>query len=265
MDAFGAAGAADRLPGGQGQSFAAGDIVLKPAPDEEAASWSADVLSTVVADGFRVALPIRCRSGGWVFDGWCAHSLVSGEHRTGDGPWPEALAACRAFHRALVNVPPPPFLQRRDDRFALADRVVWGEQAVEVAEPIASVLSELAAVTRPVSSPSQVIHGDVAGNLLFAAGLPPAIVDFSPYWRPAGHAIAQTIVDAILWYGAHLDLIAAASDVAELDQFLARALAFRLVLDALQLEEAAPTARFQASQVRSDLHQAAPIVAWLHR
>jgi hypothetical protein len=144
MDAFGASGVAHRLEGGQGQSFAAGDIVLKPAPDEESASWSADVLSSVVEDGFRVARPVRSSAGGWVTDGWCAHTLVAGEHRTWDGPWPEALAACQRFHRALEGMPPPPFLRRRHDIFAIADRVVWGERSVEVDEPIAWALRELA-------------------------------------------------------------------------------------------------------------------------
>ncbi|HSS68218.1 MAG TPA: hypothetical protein VLK34_06670 [Nocardioidaceae bacterium] len=198
-----------------------------------------------------------------MFDGWCADTLVAGEHRTWDGQWPDALVACQQFHRALEGMPPPPFQHRRDDIFAIADRVVWGEHSVEVDGPIASALDELAGLTRPIASLSQLIHGDVAGNLLFARGLPPAVIDFSPYWRPAGHAVAQTIVDAILWYGADVSLVVAASDVAELDQFLVRALAFRLLLDALQLDAETPTARFQPTQVQRDLDHAASLIAFL--
>ncbi len=51
-------------------------------------------------------------------------------------------------------------------------------------------------------SVSQLIHGDLSGNVLFAAGLPPAIIDFSPYWRPVAYASAVVAVDGVLWFGA---------------------------------------------------------------
>ena len=47
----------------------------------------------------------------------------------------------------------------------------------------------------------QVIHGDVGGNVLFAdaSGLPPAIIDVSPYFRPRSFAHAILVADAVAW------------------------------------------------------------------
>jgi len=44
------------------------------------------------------------------------------------------------------------------------------------------------------------------GNVLFADASPPAVIDFSPYWRPAGLALAVAAVDALMWGGARLAL-----------------------------------------------------------
>jgi uncharacterized protein (TIGR02569 family) len=262
LAAFGVAGGVEPLAGGQGRSFVGDGVVLKPVDDDAEASWSAEVLAAIEEDGFRVARPVRATDGRWVVGGWVAHEQVAGDHRIRGGPWPVAIAACRSFHRALAGVARPSFTDDRDDIFAVADRAVWGERTVPVPEPIATVVRDLEALLQPVDSPSQVIHGDVAGNLLFADGAPPAVIDFSPYWRPAGHAVAQLIVDAFLWYGADLSLVAAAADIPEIEQFVARALMFRLILDGLQLQSAA-TALFTPDQVTADLDQARPLVGFL--
>jgi fructosamine-3-kinase len=54
---------------------------------------------------------------------------------------------------------------------------------------------------RPLEQPSQLIHGDISGNILFATHLEPVVIDFSPYWRPAGFAAAVLIADATVWEG----------------------------------------------------------------
>jgi hypothetical protein len=38
--------------------------------------------------------------------------------------------------------------------------------------------------------------------VLFHDGLPPAIIDFTPYWRPVGYASAIVVADALVWEGA---------------------------------------------------------------
>ncbi|MEY9932945.1 hypothetical protein ABH926_007598 [Catenulispora sp. GP43] len=76
---------------------------------------------------------------------------------------------------------------------------------------------------------NQVIHGDLSGNVLTASGRLPAVIDFSPYWRPAAYADAIVVVDGLLWFGAGPDQLALASTGADFPQMLVRALLFRLV------------------------------------
>jgi hypothetical protein len=82
-----------------------------------------------------------------------------------------------------------------------------------------------------VRLPAQLIHGDLGGNVLFAAGEPPAVIDFSPYWRPAGLALAIAAVDALTWSGADPAILDQLADQPELDQLLARAHVGRLVTE----------------------------------
>jgi hypothetical protein len=68
---------------------------------------------------------------------------------------------------------------------------------------------------------------------LFADDLTPAVIDFSPQWRPPGFASAVVVGDALLWEGADERLPAAVAHVDDLPQLLVRALIFRAVVDAL--------------------------------
>ncbi len=84
--------------------------------------------------------------------------------------------------------------------------------------------------------PAQLIHGDLGGNVLFANGEPPAVIDFSLYWRPAGLALAA--VDALMWSGAEPAILGqlasqAGSGPADFSQLLARALVYRLVTEVI--------------------------------
>ena len=87
---------------------------------------------------------------------------------------------------------------------------------------------------RPVDErAAQLVHGDLTGNVLFEDGRPPAVVDFSPYWRPTGFASAIVVGDALLWEGADASLLDAVAQVEDFPQLLVRALIFRAVVDAL--------------------------------
>ena len=96
----------------------------------------------------------------------------------------------------------------------------------------------------------------MAGNLLWVDGIPPAVIDFSPYWRPAGYATALMIVDAVLWYGEGVGLVAHADHLPELDQLLLRGLLFRLTLDGLLVQSGATGVRWDPSQIEWDIEHA---------
>lgn len=204
--------------------------MLKPVDDATEAEWVAETLAGLREDGFRVATPVRARDGAWIVDGWTAAKRVEGSDEV--SRWGELIRAGEAFHRALAAVARPAFIAQRTHQWAVGDRVGWGEETVE---PFAARkhVGELYAALRSVDLPSQVIHGDLPGNVLFAPGLPPAVIDFSPYWRPAGFATAIVVADALTWYGADERILDDVDDVPELPQLLLRAMLYRLVTDAI--------------------------------
>jgi uncharacterized protein (TIGR02569 family) len=96
---------------------------------------------------------------------------------------------------------------------------------------------------RPVRLPSQLVHGDMAGNVLFAAGQSPAVIDFSPYWRPPGYALAVAAVDLLVWSGAPPGILDELTGEPEIDQLLLRALVFRVVVESLARDQAGDRGR----------------------
>lgn len=230
LTAFGVRGQpVRRLSGGQGRVWAAGDLVLKPVDDVVEAVWTADVLSSLVEDGFRITRPVRSRADEWVVDGWSAWRRLPGEHDTA-GRWSEVLRVGRELTAALSGLPAPAFLGTGTHPWAVADRMAWGEQPCtvfhEVLRPLAERLTDLVV---PEHGPSQVIHGDLTGNVLFAAGLPPGVIDVTPYWRPAPFCLAIVAVDAVLWRGARTWVPGAVPGTYEGRSLLARAALRRLL------------------------------------
>jgi len=127
LAAFGVAGARPvPLGGGQGTSWVAGDVVLKPAElDHDELAWQAQVLGQIPRVGFRLARPRLAVGGSLCVDGWCATEYLSGQHEP--RRWAEIIAVGQRFHAALRGIPRPSFLDRRSNRWAISDRVAWGE------------------------------------------------------------------------------------------------------------------------------------------
>lgn len=221
----------EHLPGGRGLAYRCGDIVLKPVENAAEASWLAASFEQLRVDGIRIARPVRSSDGRWVVSGWSAQRYVSGR------PAPrfeDVIEVGIELHRALAAVPRPRFLDHRDDLDTWADRVSWGD--IPAADPKigngvgAAAFAALAAGRQPIVLPSQVVHGDLVGNVLFAGSAPPAVIDITPYWRPASWASAVIVVDAIAWGGAELDLATQFQQLPQWRQILRRALMFRLAI-----------------------------------
>lgn len=239
LDAFGVAGPAVLLEGGQGEAYAAGGLVLKPAGDPEEHSWVADLvesLRTSGLEGFDLVEPVRARDGAWAAGGWGASVRVPGE------PQPECgsarlLEACDRLSAALATAPLPPFLDTRSHRWAVGDRVAWGEVAVPAECKVDPLVVRLVPLMRAIDLPNQVVHGDVRGNVLFDTTRPPTVIDLSLYWRPAAYARAVVVVDGLLWYGADPAEARSEAVLTYGAQLLVRALLFRLVVDVLSRRE----------------------------
>jgi len=218
------------LSGGQNTVWRAGSAVLKRLDTEpEIIAWQERVLCGL--DGrsdFRVAPPLRSLTGDLVVDGWTAWRYEPGRRRPRH--WAAVIEASASFHAAVEHVPRPEFIARREDRWAVGDRVAWGEvppQDYLNTEHIAA----LTAALRPIDAPRQLIHGDLTGNVLFAEGLPPLVIDLSPYWRPPATAIAIIVADALVFEGADSALLSHATDQADFPQYFLRALIYRAVAD----------------------------------
>lgn len=225
--AFRADGDPVPLPGGRGLAWRVGDLVFKPAdlaPDDLA--WQADVLPTVETRDVRLSFPRRAIGGELIVDGWTAWPYLPGEHR--DGSWPDIIAVGDRFHRAIAGLARPAFVAARTSPWAIGDRVAWGELASDPYRDVPHV-ARLADRLGPVDARSQLIQGDLTGNVLFANELPPAVIDLSLYWRPTAFATAIVVADALVWEGADESLIESVADRADFSQMLLRALLYRLI------------------------------------
>lgn len=226
VEAFGGRGIALSLAGGEGHSWRVGDLVLKPWEDPVGWTWLGEHLPTVREDGFRLALPVPATDGRWVVDGWCAQTWVAGSHPV-EPRWIDVLTTCDRLHRAFAHLPHPAFVDARTNPWSVGDRVAWGEADSPVEHPF---MDRLLAVRRHVDLSSQVIHGDLTENVLFADPMSPAVIDPTVYWRPPGFANAIVVGDAIRCSGADpAPLLAATARIRGFPQLFVRAVIARLV------------------------------------
>lgn len=178
-----------RLPGGQGEAFRSEHLMFKPAPEPARSAWLADALETLAPDGeIRIVRSERSFGGAWVVDGWAAWQWLEGE------PWaatlPELLDVSARFHAAVADLPWASAMVGHD-RWAVADRIAWGEaDHVDLGS-----LQSLGDARRPIPLTCQLVHGDLAGNVLSHPGMRYAVIDISPYWRPRALADAIIVVD----------------------------------------------------------------------
>jgi uncharacterized protein (TIGR02569 family) len=240
LAAFGVGGAVPvRLRGGQGTAWQAGQVVLKPADSVREGRWFAEVNHALTGPGFRVPRPVRAISGDWVAEGWTASCWVAGAAADWSGVsprWPELIAVNRALHVALADVPVPAWQGTVQNPWTIGDQVAWSERDPGTlfglaTEQIAGQLRRLLAALRPIDLPSQLIHADLAGNVLFADGMAPAVIDFSPLQRPAGWPLAIAAVDTLQWHQARPEVLDQLAGEPELDQLLARALIYRQITE----------------------------------
>ena len=234
IKAFRAQGQPELLEGGQGTTYRVGDIALQPGEFvSEEAEWIAQVYETIIQEGFRVPKPVRAVDGKIVYDGWSAWEYVNAGHAR--GRWAEIFATFDAFHKALQDIKRPQFLDTIRNRWINADRKVWGDTPMEYHDRLSASVEKLLSVKKPIDLPSQVIHGDFGGNVLFAKDDgAPYVIDFSPYFRPVGFAKAVIVVDAMVWEGADENILRYLSDEPEYDQLLVRAVLRRILeLDGL--------------------------------
>jgi len=228
LQAFGTTERPIHIAEGQGQNYRSGNVILKPAKDTEETDFIADFYMTVNCNDFRLPKPIRTKCGDIVYDGWQAWEYIKGKHKK--ERWKEKIEVCLRFHHAIADFPKPIYFDRREQNpWVLADKVAWNEMKIEHHSRIAPAVNQLRKCLHGVNEKSQLIHGDFGGNILFSDDLPPAVIDFSPYWRSVEFAIGVIIADAIVWEGADESLIEVGNKFNNFYQHLARAELRRII------------------------------------
>ena len=179
-----------------------GEVVLSMVADHARAAWSAKIRETLFVDGVRLARPVRSTDGRYVVAGWRADTYVAG---TPEPRHDEVVSAAVRLHEATAKLERPRFLTQPPvapwadvDVFIAADRAAWEERPLQSLPPGARVspgstdsqrsielINQLAGLRKPTKSPSQLVHGDLYGTVLFAGTAAPGITDITPYWRPA--------------------------------------------------------------------------------
>lgn len=228
LDAFSITDEPVLLEGGQGLSWKAGDVVFKPVNSDEEAIWCADLIETLPQDRFRTAQHKRAKNNAWVYDHWEAIEFIEGAHLKGS--WKEKIAVCNGFSELLSSVPKPDFIDKRTHPWAMAGKMVFNELPLTFNERLASYVGIVEQYLRPVEAESQIVHGDITGNMLFAPSLPPGIIDFTPIYRPKEFALAILMVDALTWEEADESIFTLISQEKNMFQFLLRAALFRTLV-----------------------------------
>ncbi len=223
------------LLGGQGRSVVAGDLVLSPGRDAETCAWLNPVLARLAVEldtasprALRIAMPIPSRDGRWVVDGWAASRYEPDTRPCRD--LDVLLATGRLLHARLASVVPSPpgGVRDRADRWARAERAAFaGRPPATASGLVASLVGQLDDTDL---GPDQLVHADLAGNVLFDAEGVPVVIDVAPYWRPALWAEAVCVLDAVLWHGADEAVMAQWTEGGP-RQAMLRAAIFRLLSD----------------------------------
>ncbi len=244
LDMFAVPGDTEPVPGGQGQSVRAGDLVLSPGRDPRTQDALSPQLARLAADldtrpgrdhrDLRIAMPVPARDGSWVVEGWSATRFEPGARQLTD--LPAILAVGAVLHAELARSVTdwPPAGRPPEDRWAEAERVAFGEAPLPVGmlDPAGEELLRALADHRDGTplGPDQLVHGDLAGNLLLDPDGAPVVIDVAPYWRPPLWAAATAVLDSVVGGSAAPEVMEEwAADAA--GQAMIRSAIFRLLSD----------------------------------
>jgi Ser/Thr protein kinase RdoA (MazF antagonist) len=211
-----------RLPSGEGRTYRAGDVIYRHDPNAEENAFIVDLYRSIEQNGFRVPLPMQSISGAWTTaEGWTAWTFVSGQPAT-PAALEQVIPAIQSFHHVLAQVARPAYLDRRDSPYDRADRLAWLD-APQIDDRFVSLIVPLMQRKRDLPDlRCQLIHGDLnEQNILVAPGLPPALIDMTPYWRPAEFALAVLA----FWIGPYrgsAEVLPRFAQIAAFDQMLIR-------------------------------------------
>ncbi|RYU97196.1 hypothetical protein [Emticicia agri] len=228
LEIFGISGKREKLPGGQGQSLRVGDFVIKPIEEKNKYSWIGEVFMSVSSQNLAIAKPIRSKNGNFVENGYGVTHYIEGDFFI--SRIAEKVKACIELNQLLQTVAQPADWKHWSSPWQLANRVAWEEADLPGNTDIQSreIIESIKANYKPVYLTRQLIHSDLAGNILFN-GSTPVIIDFSPEFRPEAFAEILLITDSIAWHQEPINSLWTTKHVDSLvSQLALRAIVFRL-------------------------------------
>lgn len=151
-------------------------------------------------------MPVPARDGSWVIDGWSATRFEPGTRTCDDLDVTRAAGALLHAEFAQAFSAWEPADQPARHRWDEAHRLAFGERAEVPDGGTDDLCSWVDLLERqrdstPIGVP-QLVHGDLAGNVLLDEAGAPVVIDVSPYWAPALWAEAVCVLDMVLWHGA---------------------------------------------------------------
>jgi uncharacterized protein (TIGR02569 family) len=223
-----------KLRGGQNTSLKVENTVLKPIEEDFThVEWLLSVVDNINPQGYRLAKPIKSKNGTYVTSNWINTKFEPGEEA--NGRIAEKLHISKLFHHDLSKVTIDDF-RAPNNRWEKAHRVAW--QVVDMPKQIhqnaKKIINQLLCkVTRTEVYSMQIIHGDLAGNILFHEKLSPLIIDFSPTIAPREYADAILVCDCIAWQESNVSEIDLLPSTEFYKEMVLRAIIFRLTTAAL--------------------------------
>lgn len=213
LDLFAVPGDLRPLPGGWGNSVLAGDLVLSPGRDRSIADRLSPRLARLAVGldtrprrDVRIAMPIPARDGSWVVEGWSASRYEPGSRTCTDAAVVRATGSLLHAELALAVGEWPLADAEPRSRWDRAERVAFGTGSTDLGEYLAGqaeLARELLGLrTDEAFGANQLVHGDLAGNVLLDAADVPVVIDFAPYWRPVRWSDAVCVLDLVMWFGA---------------------------------------------------------------
>lgn len=240
LDMFAVPGDVEAVPGGQGLSVRAGDLMLSPGRDPQVHEALKPRLARLAVTldtrpgrdrrDLRIAMPVPARDGSWVVDGWGATRYEPGTTPLTDLTATRAVGA--VLHAELARWIPewPP----SGGAPAYAERVAFGEAApVEDAlDPRAAALLSALIARRDDAplGPDQLVHSNLAGDVLLDPDGAPIVTEVAPCWRPTVWADAVSVLDSVMWFGADHAIVQEWT-IGPPGQAMIRAAIFRLLGD----------------------------------
>lgn len=235
---------AQRLAGGQNESLRVGNLVLKQVYEAEKYIWLGTSLNQIDFRDLQVAVPVKSRQGNFVEDNIGATEYFEAQFfsdRLG-----QKLKACRKLNSIISNISKPSGFDSWENPWTKAQGIAWSQSTSSDLEIPAEIKSLLNMRSR-LEMPNQLVHVDLAGNILFDKNENPVVIDFTPGFYPKEYAEVLLLVDSIAWYNASIDSLKLSDLPQDLKkQLVLRALIFRLSVP-LFMEKSVTAKDFQAN------------------